>query len=53
MEHAAAQATGWIVDTTHAWVFLGCWVAVVLIYGLWRSRGEAPQDTIRPSGPTD
>ncbi len=54
MEHAAAQTmTGWIIDTTQAWVFVGCWIVVVLVYGLWRSRGEAPQDVIRPSGPTE
>ncbi len=53
MEHAAAQTAGWILDTTDVWVFVGCWVVVVLLYGLWRSRGEAPQDTIRPSGPTE
>jgi hypothetical protein len=53
MEHAAAQATGWILNPTHAWVFAGIWVVVVLAYGFWRSRGEAAQDTIRPSGPTE
>jgi len=53
MEHGAAQATGWIVNTTQAWLFVGSWVVVVLAYGLWRSRGEAPQDAIRPSGPTE
>jgi hypothetical protein len=53
MEHGAAQATGWVVNTTQAWVFVGSWVAVVLVYGFWRSRGEAAQDAIRPSGPTE
>ena len=53
MEHGGAQAAGWIVNTTQAWVFLGIWAVVVLVYGLWRSRGEAPQDAIRPSGPTE
>jgi len=53
MEHAAAQAMGWIVNTTEARVFLGFWAVVVLVYGFWRSRGEAPQDVIRPSGPAE
>jgi hypothetical protein len=53
MEHAAAQATGWILTPTHARVFLGIWVVVVLVYGFWRSLGEAKQDTIRPSGPAE
>jgi hypothetical protein len=53
MEHAAAEATGWIVTPTHAWIFVATWAVVVLVYGFWRSRGEAKQDTIRPSGPTE
>jgi hypothetical protein len=53
MEHAAAQAAGWILTKTHAVVFLVIWGVVVLVYGLWRSLGEAKQDTIRPSGPTE
>jgi hypothetical protein len=53
MEHAATQATGWILTPTHATTFLVIWAVVVLVYGLWRSLGEAKQDTIRPSGPTE
>ncbi len=52
MEHAAAQATGCFVNTTHAWWVAGFWIVGVLAYGLWRSLGDAKQDTIRPSGPT-
>lgn len=53
MEHAVSQATGWIVAPSHAWIFIAVWIAVVLIYGAWRSRGEAKTDVIRESGPTD
>ncbi|MBZ5638010.1 MAG: hypothetical protein LAO51_04545 [Acidobacteriia bacterium] len=52
MEQGVTQATGWIVATPHAWTFIAIWAVVVLAYGIWRSRGEATQDTIRPSGPT-
>ncbi len=53
MEQAAARTAGWIIDTREAWVFVAGWAVVVLVYGFWRSRGEARQDTIRPSGPTE
>ncbi len=53
MENAVAHGNGWIVSPAVAWIVLAAWVVVVLAYGLWRSRGEAPQDMIRPSGPTD
>jgi len=33
-------------------VFLWVWVAVVLLYGLWRSVAKLDPDPIRPSGPT-
>lgn len=52
MEHAAARMAGWIVSPSNARVFLVCWIVLVLGYGLWRSRGKAPQDSIRPSGPS-
>ncbi len=51
MTEIAASATGWMIDTRDAWWFLGLWMALALFYGLWRSRGDAPQDPIRPSGP--
>jgi hypothetical protein len=41
------------LDAEAAWVFLAVWGAVVLAYALWRSRGDAPQDPLRPSGPLD
>lgn len=53
MEHGVEAASGWIVGTAHAWPFLVAWVVVVLIHGLWRSSGDAAQDTIRPSGPIE
>ena len=34
-------------------IALAAWFAVVLVYGFLRSRGAAPQDSIRPSGPID
>ena len=52
-KHAATEATGWILTPTDAWIFLAIWVAVVLVHGFYRSVGEAKQDPIRPSGPTD
>jgi len=42
---------GWVPDLKLAWTVLAVWVAVVLMYGLWRSRGDGKQDPIRPSGP--
>lgn len=32
---------------------LSAWLVLVLAHGLYRSRGTAPQDPIRPSGPVD
>jgi hypothetical protein len=51
MTHGAESAAGWFLGAKEAWWFLWIWLAVVLIHGLWRSRGDAPQDPIRPSGP--
>ncbi len=42
---------GWLPDARHAMLFLAAWVVVVLFYAIWRSRGEARPDPIRPSGP--
>jgi len=53
MEHGVEATSGWIVSTAQAWPFVAAWVVVVLIHGLWRSSGEAAQDTIRPSGPIE
>ena len=39
------------VVTTNNVVHAALWLVAVLIYGLWRSSGAAPQDPIRPSGP--
>ena len=36
-----------------AWIALAAWLALVLLHAGWRSRGAAPQDPIRPSGPLD
>lgn len=45
------EAQGWLVDARLAWIVLGVWCAAVLVYGVWRSLGDAPQDPIRESGP--
>ena len=34
-------------------VCLAAWFVLVLVHGLMRSRGAAPQDPLRPSGPID
>jgi hypothetical protein len=49
--HETESVAGWILSDNHTWWFLGVWIVVVLVYGLWRSLGEAKQDPIRPSGP--
>ena len=51
MTEMAVSTAGFMIDARDAYGFVGIWVIVVLIYGLWRSRGDAPQDPIRPSGP--
>lgn len=45
------EAHGWFLDARTAKLVAAVWIAVVLIYGFWRSRGAAAQDTIRGSGP--
>ena len=45
------EAAGWFLDARTAWVVLIAWGTAVLIHGVWRSLGDAPQDPIRESGP--
>ena len=45
------DAGAWFVDAKLVWIVLAAWSAAVLVHGLWRSRGEAPTDPIRESGP--
>jgi hypothetical protein len=45
------ETHGWFLDAHLAKLVTAGWVAVVVLYGLWRSRGAAAQDTIRESGP--
>jgi hypothetical protein len=45
--------TGFMPDGFLAWVILWVWVAVALLYGLYRSFARAQPDAIRPSGPID
>jgi len=40
-----------MIDAAFAVGFVIVWTAIVMIYGLYRSRGDAVQDEIRPSGP--
>ena len=40
-----------MLDARTAWVVLVVWLVAVLVHGLWRSLGAAPQDAIRESGP--
>ena len=47
------DGAGWMISARGAWWFLGAWLVVALGYALWRSRGAAEQDPIRPSGPTE
>jgi HAMP domain-containing protein len=49
------ETAGWMISARDAWWFLGAWLVVALGHALWRSwgRGEARQDPLRPSGPTE
>jgi len=47
----AEQSAHWMVTGFQAQVFLWCWTALVLLYGLYRSFGEGRPDPIRPAGP--
>jgi len=42
---------GWLLDVKTMGILLAVWLVVVLAYGAWRSRGDAPVDPIRESGP--
>ena len=43
--------TGWMINGFQSVVALWAWTGLVLLYGLWRSLGEAATDRVRPSGP--
>ena len=45
------EAYGWFLDARLAKLVAAAWMAAVIVYGLWRSRGAAAQDVIRESGP--
>lgn len=45
------EASGWLLDAASSRVFAAAWVAVVIVYGFWRSRGMGEPDAIRQSGP--
>jgi hypothetical protein len=42
---------GCTLDTKTVWIALSIYGAAVVVYALWRSRGNAEPDPIRPSGP--
>lgn len=42
---------GWLLDTKTVWIALSTWGAAILLYALWRSRGDAKPDPVRESGP--
>ena len=50
--NAPLDTTGFLLDDSQAMTFLIAWVVLVLIYGFYRSMGEAKADPIRPSGPS-
>jgi hypothetical protein len=45
------EATPFLLDARMAKIALEAWGAVVILYGLWRSLGDARPDAIRGSGP--
>jgi hypothetical protein len=40
-----------VLDATTSLTFLWLWLAVAVLHGLWRSRGRAELDPVRPAGP--
>jgi hypothetical protein len=47
----ALESTGYLLDDSQMMIFLGAWIVLVLVYGFYRSIGNAEPDPIRPSGP--
>lgn len=45
------ESQGFVLDGKTVRIALSIWGAAVLLYALWRSRGEASPDPIRESGP--
>jgi hypothetical protein len=45
------ESQGFWLDAKIVSIALSVWGAAVLLYALWRSRGEASPDPIRESGP--
>jgi hypothetical protein len=42
---------GWFLDARTTKIVIAVWILAVIVYGLWRSRGNAAQNAIRESGP--
>jgi hypothetical protein len=53
MTSVTEAASGWMISGFQTQVFLWCWTALVLSYGLYRSFASPEPDSIRPSGPTE
>ena len=52
--HAAADAIhGWLINGFQATVAFWVWLALVLLYGIYRSAAHSDPDPIRPSGPIE
>jgi hypothetical protein len=45
------EQTTWFLTPFMAKIFLVVWAAAVILYGFFRSLGNAEQDPIRKSGP--
>lgn len=35
------------------WIAVAVWTGIVVLHGLWRSRGQAVPDPVREAGPLD
>lgn len=51
MHHGIETAAGWLINGFEATVGFWVWMALVLLYALYRSVAQPEPDAIRPSGP--
>jgi hypothetical protein len=47
------ETQGWMLTERFAMIFLIVWFSIVAAHAWWRSRGSAPTDPIRASGPIE
>ena len=45
------ETPSWFLDAKTTSIVLAMWGFAVILHALWRSRGAAPVDPIRESGP--